>query len=57
MLSSTARADDWPLVRGDSFGTGVAQGALPDELEVLWNYSAGKDAGFEATAVIADGVI
>ena len=32
-------------------------GKLPDELEVLWKYPAGKDAGFDATAVVADGVI
>ena len=24
---------------------------------MLWKYSAGKDAGFDATAVVADGVI
>ena len=50
-------ADDWPLVRGDAFGTGVAHTTLPDELEVLWKYPAGKDAGFDATPVVADGVI
>lgn len=50
-------ADDWPLVRGDVFGTGVAHTTLADELEVLWKYAAGKDAGFDATPVIADGVI
>src|SRR4051812_10980486 len=52
-----AQADDWPLVRGDPFGTGVARTSLPDTLEVLWKSSAGKDAGFDATAVVADGVI
>src|SRR5215210_1518083 len=50
-------ADDWPLVRGDAFGTGVAHTSLADELEVVWKYPAGKDAGFDATPVIADGVI
>src|SRR6185369_7848313 len=54
---SSGYADDWPLVRGDAFGTGVARGTLADDLEVLWKYSAGKDAGFNATAVIAGGVI
>ena len=54
---ANARAGDWPLVRGDVFGTGVAHGTLPDTPEVLWKFSAGKDAGFDATAVIADGVI
>jgi outer membrane protein assembly factor BamB len=50
-------AEDWPLVRGDAFGAGVANTALADELEVLWKYPAGKDAGFDATPVIADGVV
>ena len=52
-----AHADDWPLVRGDILGTGVAHTTLPDNLEVIWKYSAGKDAGFDATPVIANGVI
>src|SRR5689334_21130631 len=58
----SAKADDWPLVRADEFGTGVARSALADDLDVVWKYSAGKsstakDAGFDATPVIADGVI
>lgn len=52
----TACADDWPLVRGDILGTGVAHGELPPTPEVLWKFLAGKDAGFDATAVIADGI-
>jgi outer membrane protein assembly factor BamB len=52
-----AYCDDWPLVRGDVFGTGAAHTSLADELDVLWKYSAGKEAGFDATPVIADGVI
>src|SRR4051812_9382458 len=50
-------ADDWPLVRGDAFGTGVARTKLVDELDILWKYPAGKDSGFDATPVIAGGVI
>jgi outer membrane protein assembly factor BamB len=50
-------AEDWPLVRGDAFGTGVAHTTIADDLEVVWKYPAGKDAGFDATPVIADGVI
>jgi len=50
-------ADDWPLVRGNAFGTGVANTTLADDLEVLWKYPAGKDAGFDAAPVIADGMI
>jgi len=50
-------AEDWPVVRGDTLGTGVAQSALSDRPEVLWKYQAAKDNGFDATAVVADGVI
>src|SRR5690242_19557118 len=58
----SAKADDWPLVRADEFGTGVARSALVDDLDVVWKYPAGKysaakDAGFDATPVIAGGVI
>src|SRR5215212_2618963 len=49
--------DDWPLVRGDAFGTAVAHTTLANELEVIWKYPAGKDAGFDATPVISNGVI
>ncbi len=54
---TNGRADDWPLVRGNVFGTGVAYGKLPDSLEVLWKVSVSEDAGFDATAVISNGVI
>jgi outer membrane protein assembly factor BamB len=50
-------ADDWLVARGDPEGSGVAESALPDKLEVLWTYRAAADAGFEATAVVAGGVI
>src|SRR6187402_399589 len=53
----SSRADDWPLVRGDEFGTGVAKTTLADELDVRWKYPASKDAGFDATPIIAGGVI
>jgi outer membrane protein assembly factor BamB len=56
-LSGIARAEDWPVARGDIFGTGVAHGSLEDAPEILWKYSAGKDAGFDATAVVAHGAI
>ncbi|HEX5471715.1 MAG TPA: PQQ-binding-like beta-propeller repeat protein, partial [Lacipirellulaceae bacterium] len=52
-----AHADGWPLVRGDTLGSGVAHTTLPDHLEVMWKYSAGKDAGFDATPIVANGVI
>src|SRR4051794_39311460 len=50
-------ADDWPVVRGDVLGTGVAKSTLPDSIDVVWKYPAGKDAAFDATAVVAAGVI
>lgn len=55
-LASPAWPDDWTEARGDAQGSGVAAGSLPDKLEVLWTYKA-EDAGFEATAVVAGGVI
>jgi outer membrane protein assembly factor BamB len=48
---------DWPVVRGDAHGSGVAIGDITAGLDVLWTYRAGEDAGIEATAVIADGVV
>lgn len=53
----SAFTEDWLVVRGDSQGTGVAQSTLPDNLDVLWTYQAAEDAGFEATAVVAGGVV
>src|SRR4051794_14598766 len=50
-------ADDWPVVRGDVLGTGVAKTALPENIDVIWKYSAGKDAAFDATAIIAAGIV
>jgi outer membrane protein assembly factor BamB len=54
---SRLTADDWPVARGDTLGTAVAKTSLPDQLEVLWEYQAPNDAGFDATAVVADGTI
>src|SRR4051812_1375730 len=54
---SPASAEDWPVVRGDVLGTGVAKSTLPENLDVIWKYPAGKDAAFDATAVVAAGVI
>ena len=56
-LAPVALADDWALVRGDVFGTGVAKTAIPDSPELLWKYSTGGDGSIEATAVVADGVV
>jgi outer membrane protein assembly factor BamB len=56
-IAAAASADDWPLVRGDILGSGVAAKPVADELDVLWTYRAGKDAGFDATAVVAGGIV
>jgi outer membrane protein assembly factor BamB len=54
---STACAEDWPVVRGDILGSGVAQTTLSDQLEVLWTYKTTNDAGFDATAIVVQGVV
>lgn len=56
-IVNRCRADNWPFVRGNLFGSGVAESTLPDTPELLWKFSAGKDAGFDATPVVADGVV
>ncbi len=53
---SPAAADDWPLVRGDVQGTGVAKSELPRRPEVVWKKKLGESA-IEATAVVAGGVV
>lgn len=50
-------AADWPVVRGDNHGTGFTKTQVPAELEVLWTYKAKEDAGFDATAVIKNGIV
>jgi outer membrane protein assembly factor BamB len=57
VVRSTGRADDWPVVRGDILGSGVANTTLPDQLESLWTYKAADDAGFDATAIVADEIV
>lgn len=54
---SPVRADDWPLGRCDLRGSGVAAKPLPRDLDVLWTYRAGNDAGFDATAVVERGIV
>ena len=49
-------ADSWPVFRGDPACDGISPERLPERLEVLWKRSF-KDAAFESTAVIADGVV
>ena len=56
-IAAQIEADDWPLVRGNLAGTGVAESKLSDKLDVIWSYKTTGDAGFEATAVMAAGII
>jgi outer membrane protein assembly factor BamB len=56
-LGARTRADDWPVVRGDVVGSGVAQSPLPDRPEVLWTFHAPGDSGFDATPVVAGGIV
>src|SRR5687767_5904783 len=48
-------AKSWPLARGNALAQGVAEGELPEKLDVVWKMTVEKGA-FEATPVIADGV-
>jgi outer membrane protein assembly factor BamB len=50
-----ALAQDWPLFRGNPLETGVAASALPENLEVRWQFKA-KDS-VEGTAAIVHGTV
>lgn len=56
LLASPAIAEDWPLIRGDAAGTGVAKSGVPNKLDVLWEYKPG-DTAFEGTPIVQDGVV
>ena len=53
--AATLFAADWPVFRGSPGQTGIAQGKLPDKLELLWEFKA-KD-GVESAAAVANGVV
>src|SRR3569832_25602 len=55
-LETASPKGAWPVFRGDPLATGVASGALSDQLDVLWRFIS-KDHGFEATVAIADGLV
>jgi outer membrane protein assembly factor BamB len=50
-----ARAEDWPLFRGNFLQTGVATSSLPENLEIRWQFKA-KD-GIEGAAAIVNGTV
>jgi outer membrane protein assembly factor BamB len=53
--ASVASMEDWPVFRGNPLQTGVAAFALPEPLEVRWQFKA-KDS-VEGTAAIAGGTV
>jgi outer membrane protein assembly factor BamB len=54
ITATMAPAGDWPIFRGNPHQTGVADSALPEQLEIRWQYKT-KDS-IEGTAAIARGV-
>ncbi len=48
--------DDWPLVRGNPHCDGVATSALPEKLQILWEFSVPNGAFQAAAAIVDDGV-
>ena len=56
--ADVAAAEDWPVVRGDMLGSGVAKAVAARQARSRSGRTKrDEDAGFDATAVIADGVI
>ena len=51
-----APADAWPMFRGTAEGTGRSAAVLPLPLEPRWQQQV-SELGFDATPVVADGVI
>lgn len=47
---------DWPFFRGDSLATASIKEELPKDIDVVWKKIL-PESGFEATAVIADGIV
>jgi outer membrane protein assembly factor BamB len=54
--ATPARCADWPVYRGNEMATAAVAEELPADLEVVWKHTL-SDSGYEATAVIAGGVI
>ncbi|MDP6939193.1 MAG: PQQ-binding-like beta-propeller repeat protein [Planctomycetota bacterium] len=52
-LTSLGAPGDWPMFRGNSGQSGVASGALAEELELAWNFQA--EGAIVSSPVVADG--
>src|SRR4051812_37132311 len=50
-----AGGDEWPLFRNTPTGTGVAASAIPDKIDLLWQFST-KDS-IESAPAVADRVV
>jgi outer membrane protein assembly factor BamB len=50
------RGADWPFYRGNELATAAVKEELPADLDVVWKHTL-ANSGYEATAVIADGVV
>ncbi|MDX2198046.1 MAG: PQQ-binding-like beta-propeller repeat protein [Phycisphaerae bacterium] len=55
LAGSSAFAGDWATFRGDAAQAGVAKDALPEKLELLWQYEMGDALGMGL--VVADGAL
>ncbi|MEX0867465.1 MAG: PQQ-binding-like beta-propeller repeat protein [Pirellulales bacterium] len=48
----------WPLFRGNPAGTGVADGRLPEKLELVWKFKPDAErSSFQTTAAIVNGMV
>ena len=48
-------SENWPVFRGDSALTGVAEGTLPDSLDLAWHYQTRGE--IKSTPVVANGTV
>jgi outer membrane protein assembly factor BamB len=55
IVAKESLPDNWPVFRGNALQTGVAGSKLPDDLEIVWKFTA-KD-GFEGAACIVNGIV
>lgn len=56
MLTAVPIRADWPLSRGNAMSSGATLEALPNQLEIIWEYQI-KGLGFDAGPIVADGLV